>query len=49
MKKSRTPEPYPMDDLTAALAALEALGVEIVERCPESDCAVCGPVLTAAA
>lgn len=38
-----------MDDLTTALAALATLGAEIVERCPESDCVVCGPVLTAAA
>lgn len=49
MKKNRTPQSRPVSDLTTAIAALEKLGAEIVERCPERDCSVCGPMFTVAA
>ncbi len=49
MKKKRTPQSRPVTDLTVAIAALAQLGVEIVERCPEPDCSVCGPMFTVAA
>ena len=49
MKKKRTPQTRHITDLTAVITALKVLGVEIVERCPEPDCSVCGPMFTVAA
>ena len=49
MKKNGIPEQRTTDDLIAARAALALLEAEIVERCPEPDCVVCGPAFPAAA
>ncbi|MBI5157234.1 MAG: hypothetical protein HZA58_04385 [Acidimicrobiia bacterium] len=35
--------------VAAALAALEILDVETVDRCPSADCPLCGPALPIAA
>ncbi len=36
-------------EVSAALAALAILDVEVVDRCPSADCPLCGPALPIAA
>lgn len=47
--KTTTARPKGDAAVAAALAALEILDVEVVDRCPSAHCPLCGPALPIAA
>jgi hypothetical protein len=49
MKKNTSATRAEKVEVTLALAALSILEVEIVDRCPASNCPLCGPAVPIAA
>lgn len=47
--KTTTPRFEGDAEVAAALAALEILDIEVVDRCPSAECPLCGPALPIAA